>query len=70
MLLPYHLHKIVGKDANFELVQSSILQPIRLFYNENVITRSKVVIFVNEKIDLLETLLETTTREEQIEVLW
>ena len=36
-----------GDDANFEMVASNTLQPMRLPYSFNVVTKSEAVIFLN-----------------------
>ena len=37
----------MGNDANFEMVLSNTLQPLRLIYEHNVVTRSIGVVFVH-----------------------
>ena len=49
--LPDVFDKLKSKDAKFEMVVSGTIQPLKLFYSENVITHSKAVIFVNDRID-------------------
>ena len=38
-----------GSDANFEMVASQTLQPVKMFYCHNIITNTRAVVFVNTK---------------------
>ena len=38
---------LVGRDANFEIVASQTLQPVKLHFSHNVVTESIAVIFLN-----------------------
>ena len=39
-----------GSDANFEMVASNTLQPVRLIYNHNIATTKIAAIFVHSKV--------------------
>ena len=45
--LPYAFQNMVGKDANYEIVTSSTIQPILLSYSHNVANHTIAYIFVN-----------------------
>ena len=38
-----------GSDANFEMVASNTLQPVKMFYRNNIATSSAAAIFVHNK---------------------
>ena len=44
---PQCFDDLKGRDANFEMVASNTLQPLKLVYNYNVVTRKVARIFVN-----------------------
>ena len=45
--IPSAFEQLKGKDANFEMVTSNLLQPLRLFFSYNIVTNSIAHIFVN-----------------------
>ena len=49
--LPLIFDHLRGQDTDIEMVLSNTLQPLRLFYSENIVSHSRAVIFVNDKID-------------------
>ena len=51
--VPDVFDQLKGEDASFEMVISNTVKPLRLFYNDNVVTDKKAVIFVYSGIDRL-----------------
>ena len=49
---PGVLDHLVGKDANFEMVASSTIQPLQLTYTNNIIERSRAVVFVSTGVEV------------------
>ena len=47
VLIPRAFDDMKGKDVNFEMVASNTLQPLRLIYSHNIVTRSIATIFVH-----------------------
>ena len=45
--IPKAFDHLKGSDANFEMVTSNTIQDTRIEYNQNIITKSKAVIFIN-----------------------
>ena len=45
--LPNAFEHLKGQDANFEMVTSNTIQPIKLSYSHNIVARSIATIFVN-----------------------
>ena len=50
VMFPDCFDDIKGSDANFEMVASNTLQPVRLIYKNNIASAKIAVIFVNTKI--------------------
>ena len=46
------------------MVVSNDIQPMQLFYSENIVTHSRVVIFVNDGIDRLESITDEQFEED------
>ena len=49
--IPIVFDQLKGEDADFEMVSSNSIKPLRLFYSDNIISHSRAVIFVNTGID-------------------
>ena len=49
--IPIVFDQLKSEDAQLEMVTSNLIQPMRLFYSENIISHTRAVIFVNEGID-------------------
>ena len=49
--IPIVFDQLKSEDAQLEMVTSNLIQPMRLFYSENIISHTCAVIFVNEGID-------------------
>ena len=49
--IPDIFDALKGEDAKFEMALSNDIQPMRLFYTENIVTHVKAVIFVNDGIN-------------------
>ena len=49
--LPHAFEMLKGKDAEFEMVTSNCIQPMRLEYQGKLVTKSVAVIFVTTEID-------------------
>ena len=45
--IPKCFERLKGNDANFEMVSSNTIQPVRLSFRHNEVTRSIAVIFIN-----------------------
>ena len=45
--IPVVFDQLKGEDADFEMVTSNSIKPLRLFYTDNKISHAKAVIFVN-----------------------
>ena len=45
--IPEAFEHLKGSDANFEMVTSNTIQSTRMEYNQNIITESRAVIFIN-----------------------
>ena len=45
--LPDAFDNLKGSDAKLEMIQSSTIQPVNLFYDHNRVTNSIAYIFVN-----------------------
>ena len=51
---------LIRADSSFELVTSSRLQTLRLFYEHNIVTMSKAIIFVTTELVRKELLSSET----------
>ena len=47
LIIPHAFKSLRAKNENFEITKSSILQPLKLFRQHNVVIESHAVIFVN-----------------------
>ena len=45
--LPKALDQLKGEDAQFEMVTSNTIQPLKLFYEHNVVTRKIGLVLIN-----------------------
>ena len=62
--IPVIFDQLKGEDASFEMVVSNDIQPLRLFYSDNIITHSRAVIFVNTGINRLADIDEEQFKED------
>ena len=62
--LPETLNQLKGDDASFEMVVSNDIQPMQLFYSENIVTHSRGVIFVNDGVNRLESITDEQFEED------
>ena len=45
--IPTAFDYLKGQDADFEMVTSNTIQPLRIEYRDNIVTESVAVVFVN-----------------------
>ena len=49
-VIPDMLDQLTGQDNNFEMVLSSALQPLKLFYTHNFATKTIGLVFINTEL--------------------
>ena len=45
--IPIAFEHLKGTDTDFEMVTTNTIQPTRLEYNQNIITESIAIVFIN-----------------------